>query len=95
MCSCRLGYDDMERFLCCTNPLRTHGWFILPLLPNEMDFPGLSALRTPSPTLVVNDINDDLYTLPEMKNADAILKQIYEKTGASERYRCSFYPWAA
>ena len=71
----------------------THTWMVyVPLLPNEMDFPEIISLRTPSPTLVLNDINDDLYTLPEMKNADAILKQIYEKTGASERYRCSFYP---
>lgn len=71
----------------------THTWMVyVPLLPNEMDFPEIIGLRTPLPTLVLNDINDDLYTLPEMKNADAMLKQVYEKAGAADHYKCSFYP---
>lgn len=71
----------------------THTWMVyVPLLPNEMDFPEIIGLRTPLPTLVLNDINDDLYTLPEMQNADAMLKQVYQKAGAADHYKCSFYP---
>lgn len=71
----------------------THTWMTyVPLLPNELDFPEILGLRTPLPTYVLNDIDDGLYTLPEMKRADAILKDIYKKAGASENYKCSFYP---
>lgn len=71
----------------------THTWMIyVPLLPNELDFPEIIGLRAPLPTLVLNDTEDDLYTLPEMKQADTILQEVYWKAGAPERYRCSFYP---
>ena len=64
----------------------------VPLLPNELDFPEILGLRVPLPTMVLNDNDDDLYTLPEMKNADEILREIYDKAGAPEKYKCSFYP---
>ncbi|HQG78418.1 MAG TPA: hypothetical protein PLS58_13075 [Bacteroidales bacterium] len=71
----------------------THTWMTyVPLLPNELDFPEILGLRVPLPTMVLNDNDDDLYTLPEMKNADEILREIYDKAGAPEKYKCSFYP---
>jgi len=71
----------------------THTWMTyVPLLPNELDFPEILGLRVPLPALVLNDNDDDLYTLPEMKRADSILKEIYAKAGAADRYKCSFYP---
>ena len=78
----------------------THTWMAyLPLLPNELDFPEILGLRAPLPTLVLNDIDDELYTLPEMKQADKILSEVYKKarlTGrqanAEDPYKCSFYP---
>lgn len=71
----------------------THTWMTyVPLLPNELDFPEILGLRAPLPTFVLNDIDDDLYTLPEMKRADAILKEVYEKAEAPANYKCSFYP---
>jgi dienelactone hydrolase len=71
----------------------THTWMTyVPLLPNELDFPEILGLRVPLPALVLNDNDDDLYTLPEMKRADSILKEIYVKAGAADRYKCSFYP---
>ena len=30
--------------------------------------------------------------LPEMQAADGILAQVFEKAGASDRYKCSYYP---
>ena len=71
----------------------THTWMTyVPVLPNELDFPEILGLRVPLPTLVLNDTDDDLYTVPEMKAADNILKEIYAKAKYPERYKCSFYP---
>jgi len=48
----------------------THTWMTyVPLLPWELDFPEILALRAPLPTLVLNDSADFLYTEPEMKRA--------------------------
>jgi dienelactone hydrolase len=70
----------------------THTWMVyVPLLPNELDFPEILGLRVPLPTLILNDNDDELYTLPEMKRADEILQQVYKKAGAADKYRCSYY----
>ncbi len=71
----------------------THTWMTyVPVLPNELDFPEILGLRVPLPTLVLNDTDDDLYTVPEMNKADKILQEIYKKANASDKYKCSFYP---
>jgi dienelactone hydrolase len=71
----------------------THTWMVyVPLLPNELDFPEILGLRTPLPTLVLNDEDDGLYTLPEMKQADKILSEVYKKANAGDHYKGSFYP---
>jgi dienelactone hydrolase len=71
----------------------THTWMTyIPLLPNELDFPEILGIRTPLPTLVLNNINDNLFTLSEMKKADTILSDIYKKANAEKNYKCSFYP---
>jgi dienelactone hydrolase len=71
----------------------THTWMTyVPLLPNELDFPELYALRAPLPTMVLNDSEDELYTLPEMKRADQIIAEVFKKAGASDKYQCSYYP---
>ena len=64
----------------------------MPLLPHELDFPEILGLRVPLPTYVQNDADDFLYTPPEMKRADKILQEVYQKAGAKDRYKCSFYP---
>jgi dienelactone hydrolase len=71
----------------------THTWMTyVPLLPNELDLPEILGLRAPLPTLVLNNENDELFTLSEMKRADHILSEVYQKAGASDHYRCSFFP---
>ncbi|MDF9797576.1 dienelactone hydrolase [Catalinimonas alkaloidigena] len=75
------------------NKSYTHTWMTyVPLLPNELEFPEILGLRVPLPTLVLNDEDDQLYTLPEMKKADKILKDVYEKADAADHYQCSYYP---
>ncbi|MBT5831852.1 MAG: hypothetical protein HOH77_16830 [Candidatus Latescibacteria bacterium] len=71
----------------------THTWMTyVPLLPKDLDFPEILGLRVPLPTMVLNDEDDQLFTLSEMKRADGILRDVYEKAGAGDRYQCSFYP---
>ncbi len=75
------------------NKSYTHTWMTyVPLLPNELDFPEILGLRAPLPTLVLNDIDDSLYTMPEMQRAETILKEVYKKAKAEDRFKCSFYP---
>ena len=71
----------------------THTWMTyVPLLPNELDFPEILGLRAPLPTLVLNDIDDFLYTMPEMKEAEKILIEVFQKAKAGDRFKCSYYP---
>ena len=71
----------------------THTWMTyVPLSPKELDFPEIFGLRAPLPTMVLNDIDDILYTMPEMEKADGILRAVFDKAGASDRYQCNFHP---
>ena len=71
----------------------THTWMTyVPIIPSELDFPEILGLRVPLPTMVLNDSDDYLYTLPEMKKADTILAEVFKKANASDRYKCSYYP---
>src|SRR5262249_52270026 len=71
----------------------THTWMTyVPLLPKDLDFPEILALRAPSSTMVLNCNEDPLYTLDEMKRADTIMRETFERAGAADRYRCNFYP---
>ena len=71
----------------------THTWMTyVPVLPRDLDFPEILALRAPQATLVLNCTEDPLYTMSEMRRADAMLRETFEKGGAGEMYRCNFYP---
>ncbi len=71
----------------------THTWMVyVPLLPRELDYPEILGLRAPLPTLVQSCTEDPLFTLPEMRRADDMLRAIWEKAGRPERYRGSFHP---
>ena len=75
------------------NKAWTHTWMTYaPLLSNYLDFPEIFALRAPLPSLVQSCTEDPLYTVPEMKRADEMLKRVFEKAGSSENYRTAFYP---
>jgi dienelactone hydrolase len=97
------GLDDRVRCACCVgmmttwrdyllNKCYTHTWMIyVPGLPLDLDYPEVMGLRVPLPTMVLNDDEDKLFTPAEMHRADRILAEVYEKAGAAERYKCSFY----
>ena len=71
----------------------THTWMTyVPLLPQDLDFPEILALRAPAATMVLNCREDALYTMPEMERADEILRQTFVRGGAASMYRSRFYP---
>lgn len=75
------------------NRSSSHTWMtFVPILPNELDFPEILGLRTPLATLVLNTEEDHLYTIEGMKESDKILKHVFQKAGATEKYRGSFHP---
>lgn len=98
------GLDDRVRCAVCVGMMTTwrdyllskshsHTWMIyVPHLPTEMDYPDILGMRAPLPALVQNNSEDPLFTRPEMERADEILREVYEKADAPDRYRCDFYP---
>jgi hypothetical protein len=71
----------------------THTWMTyVPLLPKDLDFPEILALRAPAATMVLNCNEDALYTIPEMQRADRMIRETFERGGAGDMYRCNFYP---
>ncbi|HEY2930978.1 MAG TPA: prolyl oligopeptidase family serine peptidase [Acidobacteriota bacterium] len=71
----------------------THTWMTyVPLLPRELDFPEILALRAPAATMVLNCTEDPLYTVAEMKRADEMLHETFRRGGAPDMYRSKFYP---
>ncbi len=70
----------------------THTWMTyVPLLPKDLDFPEILALRAPAPTMVLDCRQDPLYTLAEMQRADAIIAETFKRANASDRYRAIYY----
>ena len=70
----------------------THTWMTyVPLLPKDLDFPEILALRAPAATMVLNCRQDPLYTLPEMQRADAMIAETFKRANASQRYRAIYY----
>ncbi len=71
----------------------THTWMTyIPILPKYLDFPEVLGMRVPLPTMTLSNNEDGLFTLPEMKRADAILREVFAKAGAGEKYSGKFYP---
>lgn len=71
----------------------THTWMTFaPLMPKYLDFPEILGLRAPLPTMTLNNDQDGLFTYSEMKRADKILREVFEKAGAANHYNSVFYP---
>lgn len=97
------GADERIRCSCCVGMMTTwrdyllykawtHTWMVyVPGLPQELEYGEILGLTVPNPTLVLNNRQDTLFTLPEMQRADQILRAIYEKAEKPEHYRASFY----
>jgi len=90
-CACAVGMMSTWRDF-MLHKCYTHTWMIyIPNLPLDLDYPEVLGLRVPLPTMVLNNNEDSLFTLPEMKRAEQILADVYAKANAVDRYRCQFY----
>jgi dienelactone hydrolase len=90
-CSCAVGMMTTWRDY-LLNKCYTHTWMVyVPGLARDLDYPEVLGLGAPNPVLVLNNRQDQLFTMPEMERADRILTEVYRKAGAPERYRASFY----
>ena len=70
----------------------THTWMTyVPLLPQDLDFPEILAMRAPAATMVLNCREDPLYTLAEMQRADAMIAETFKRAKVPERYRAIYY----
>lgn len=73
----------------------SHTWMFFPTNWSRYgDWPDLAACRAPSPLLVQNDIDDDLYSMPGMQKAHERMSDLYRQAGAAANYRGEFYPGA-
>ena len=98
------GLDPRIRCSCCVgmmttwrdyllNKCYTHTWMIyIPGLSRDLDYPEILGLNLPNPIMVLNNREDDLFTVPEMERADQILRDVYHRAGADDHYRMKFYP---
>jgi len=103
--TCMLAGLD-PRIRCCTaagfmstwedfllRKVHTHTWMLyIPLLPNELDFPEILAMRAPSATMVQNTTGDALFTLDSVRESKAIIEAIFAKAGAPDRVAFNLYP---
>jgi hypothetical protein len=70
-----------------------HTWMLFPAGWSEAgDWPDLAASAAPSPLLVQFLLDDELFTLEGMRNADLRLAAAYARANAPEAYRGEFYP---
>ena len=70
----------------------THTWMTyVPLLPKDLDFPEILALRAPAATMVLNCRQDQLYTMAEMQRADKMIADTFQRAKAGDRYKANFY----
>jgi dienelactone hydrolase len=91
-CSCVAGMMTTWRDY-LLHKSQTHTWMVyIPGLPMDLDYPEILALNVPSAAMVLNNHEDQLFTVPEMERADRMLGDIYRKAGVPERYRAKFYP---
>jgi len=89
-CSCCAGMMTTWRDY-LLNKCYTHTWMIyIPGLPRDLDYPEILGLNL-NPVMVLNNHEDELFTVPEMERADRILGDVYRKAGAADRYRMKFY----
>lgn len=91
-CSATVGFQTTWEDL-ILNKSYTHTWMaFVPLVSGGLGYPEILGLRMPLPTFVLNNSNDPLFTLSEQNRSNEILKEIYHKAGADDKYKCSFYP---
>ena len=91
-CSCCVGFMSTSSEFALYK-IYTHTWMMyIPGLTTLMDFTDLYSLHGKKPTMVLYDIDDNLFTPKGQEDADKRLREIYTKMGAPDLYRGHFFP---
>lgn len=70
----------------------THTWMVfVPGQSAYLDLPDVVTLNAPNPLMVINCLQDKLFTLEGMKAAEQKITRVYEKLEAGERFQCNYY----
>ena len=76
-----------------TRYVETHTVMLFPQgLADFGDWPDIAGARVPSPLMVLYDIDDGLFSMEGMQDADKRLQEIYNKGAAADRYHGEFFP---
>lgn len=71
----------------------SHTWMLFPFnWAKHGDWPDVAACRAPMPLLVQYDLEDDLFTVKGMRDADARIAAHYRDAGDCDAYTGQFYP---
>jgi hypothetical protein len=71
----------------------SHTWMLFPFnWAKQGDWPDVAACRAPMPLLVQYDLEDNLFTVKGMRDADARIAMHYHAVGAANAYAGQFYP---
>ncbi len=80
-------YDSLLR-----DHLRNHTWMIyVPRQQQFLDLPDVVALNAPRPLMVINCLQDQLFTLDGMQAAERKLRAIYAKMEAATHFECRYF----
>ncbi len=72
--------------------LRSHTWMLYVPRENEfLDLPDVVSLNAPRPLMVLNCLQDSLFTQEGEQAAEKHLKAIYEKMGSPDNFKCGYY----
>jgi dienelactone hydrolase len=72
--------------------LRSHTWMLYVPRENEfLDLPDVVSLNAPRPLMVIDCLQDALFTLEGEQAAEKHLATVYEKLGAQGNFKCNYY----
>ncbi|HQH66811.1 MAG TPA: alpha/beta hydrolase family protein [Candidatus Hydrogenedentes bacterium] len=72
--------------------IHSHTWMVyVPRQHNFLDLPDVVTLNAPNPLMVINCLNDSLFTLEGMQAAEKKIAGVYGKMGAADRFTCNYY----
>jgi dienelactone hydrolase len=71
----------------------THTWMTyIPLLPNELDYPEILAMRAPAATMVLNNTEDPLFVAGEVRRSGRIMEEVFSKAKGPGNLVFDYYP---
>jgi dienelactone hydrolase len=71
----------------------SHTWMLFPFnWARHGDWPDVAACRAPMPLLVQYDLEDNLFTVKGMRDADSRIAEHYRTAGQPDAYTGQFYP---